>query len=79
MREIARLHDGNRRICTIVFGMTIAACQFGVVLVHRTMQSDYVLHLLRDLTMTVDTQVSHGSGRPRRAVAGIALSADLGM
>jgi hypothetical protein len=42
-----------------MFSMTVSASQLGIVLVHRTMQSDHVLHLLRDLAVAVDTQIGH--------------------
>ena len=77
MRELTTLHHGKSCIHASMFGMAITTFQLGVFLVHGTMQSNHVLHLLRDLAMTVYTQVSHRDRRPRRAVTSLALAARL--
>ena len=59
VRKLPAPHNGQRSFRSFVLGVAIPAFQFGIGLIHRAMQSDHALHLLRDLAMTVDAQIRH--------------------
>ncbi len=79
MREFPTLQGSKRGIGTTMFGMAIAALQFWILLVHRSMQRDHTPHLACNLPVAVHTQISHRDGIPGRTVTGSTPAAGLRM
>jgi len=79
MRKIRFAQLGKFCIRAAMFWMTMAAAQLRIIVQHFPVHGRHILHLDRNLAMTVRTPVIHFFRLPRRGMAGITIPAYLGM
>lgn len=79
MRERGIGHYGQGSVWSLMFPVTMSAAQIRVVVHQASMQRGDILHLYRDLAVTICTAIGHLGRFPRRGVTSFAVPAGCGM
>lgn len=79
MRKLGVTQIGEACVRAAVFGMTMPATQIRLIGQDRTVHGRHVLHLTRDVPVTVHTTVLHPCRFPGRGVTGFTVPAGLCM